>query len=123
MTQFRVVTVGLVALIVAVLALAIAAPARSVSHPVLTGQTGPGFTITIKKAGKIVKTLPHGVYTVKVLDKSSMHNFRLKGPGVNKVTSVAKVYTVTWTVTLKKGTYQIICDPHAEFMRATFKVT
>ncbi len=42
---------------------------------------------------------------------------------MNKTTSVPKVYTVTWTVTLKKGTYTFVCDPHKEIMRGSFKVT
>jgi plastocyanin len=42
---------------------------------------------------------------------------------VNKKTSVAKVGTSTWTVTLKKGTYKFLCDPHAVVMKGSFKVT
>jgi plastocyanin len=99
------------------------ASAATTAHPVLVGQTGPGFTITLKQSNKPVKTLKAGVYTVKILDKSSIHNFHLTGPGVNKTTSVPKVYTVTWTVTLKKGTYTFVCDPHKEIMRGSFKVT
>jgi plastocyanin len=41
---------------------------------------------------------------------------------VNKTTSVAKVYTVAWTVALKKGTYTFVCDPHREIMRGSFTV-
>jgi Copper binding proteins, plastocyanin/azurin family len=92
-------------------------------HPLLVGQTGPGFTITLKQNGRLVKALKAGVYTIRILDKSSIHNFHLTGPGLNKTTSVAKVYTVTWTVTLKKGTYTYVCDPHREIMRGGFKVT
>jgi plastocyanin len=51
------------------------------------------------------------------------HNFHLKGPGLNKTTSVAGKGTFTWTVTLKKGTYTYVCDPHASFMKGSFKVT
>ena len=88
----------------------------------LVGQDGPGFTITLKQGGKKVTKLKPGVYTLRVLDKSSIHNFHITGPGLNKATSVAKVYTVTWTVTLKKGTYTFVCDPHKEIMRGSFKV-
>jgi plastocyanin len=109
--------------LVAAAVMATTASAASTAHPVLVGQDGPGFTITLKQNGKLVKTLKHGVYTIKILDKSSIHNFHLTGPGVNKLTSVAKVYTVTWTVTLKKGTYTYVCDPHKEIMRNSFKVT
>ena len=62
------------------------------------------------------KTVKAGTYTIVVHDKSNIHNFRLKGPGVNKLTSVPKVYDVTWTVKLKKG-------PHAAVMIGTLTVT
>ena len=80
----------------------------------LNGTVGPGFTITLKKGTAKVKTLKAGKYTITVKDKSNIHNFRLKGPGVNKqITSVAFKGTKTVTVTLKKGTYTYQCDPHA----------
>ena len=51
----------------------------------LTGTVGPGFTITLKKAGKKVTTLTAGTYSITVVDKSNIHNFHLRGPGgVNK---------------------------------------
>jgi len=91
----------------------------------LTGTTGPGFTITLKKGSATVKTLKAGKYTITVNDKSKTHNFRLKGPGLNKeITGVAFVGTKTVTVMLKKGTYTYQCDPHlAAGMKGTFKVT
>jgi hypothetical protein len=104
------------------LALTVAAPASAAAHPLLVGQDGPGFTITLKQGGKKVTKLKPGVYTLRILDKSSIHNFHITGPGLNKATSVAKTYTVTWTVTLKKGTYTFVCDPHKEIMRGSFTV-
>ena len=90
----------------------------------LTGEAGPGFTIEVKQGSKDVKTLKAGTYTIKVQDKASIHNFHLKGPGVNKATAVPFVGTQTWKVTLKKGTYTYECDPHASSgMKGTFKVT
>ena len=57
--------------------------------PTLTGTVGPGFTITLKKGtAKVTKLGKVGAYIIKVSDKSNIHNFRLKGPGVNKTTSV-----------------------------------
>jgi plastocyanin len=120
----RTISLGLVAL-VASLALAAAlgfANGAQAATPTLVAQTGPGFTITLKKSGKLVKVLKPGKYIIKVLDKSSIHNFHLTGPGVNKKTSTPKIYTIKWTVTLKKGKYNYICDPHAEFMRNSFVV-
>lgn len=88
----------------------------------LVATDGPGFTITLKKGTTKVKTLAPGTYTIKVQDKSNIHNFHLTGPGVNKKTSVGAVQTVTWKVTLKKGTYKYICDPHATIMKGSFTV-
>jgi len=31
--------------------------------------------------------------------------------------------TFTWTVTLRKGTYTYVCDPHKEFMKGSFTVS
>jgi plastocyanin len=54
-------------------------------------------------------------------DKSSAHNFHLTGPGVNVKTSVPAVGVKTFTVSLKKGTYKFVCDPHL-FMKGSFTV-
>ncbi|MGZ4289974.1 MAG: plastocyanin/azurin family copper-binding protein [Gaiellaceae bacterium] len=92
--------------------------------PVLTGEVGPGFSIELQRAGKDVKTLKAGTYTIKVQDKASIHNFHLKGPGVNKSTTVPFTGKQTWKVTLKPGKYTYQCDPHAATgMKKTFKVT
>ena len=94
---------GLAALTV-VLAVTAAGSAAASKAKRLTATVGPGFTITVK-------------------DKSNIHNFHLTGPGVNKKTSVKAVKTYTWKVTLKKGTYKFICDPHKTIMKGTLKVT
>jgi plastocyanin len=99
-----------------------AAPAAGTATT-LNGVVGPAFNITLKKAGVKVTKLKHGTYVIKVADKSPIHNFRLKGPGVNKATTVAFVGSKTWTVTLKAGKYTIVCDPHAAVMKSTFTVT
>lgn len=89
-----------------------AAPAK------LTGTVGPGFTITLSK-----KTVKAGTYVITVRDRSNIHNFHLIGRGVNKKTSVAAVKSYTWKLTLKRGTYRFICDPHASIMKGKLKVT
>jgi plastocyanin len=101
------------------------ADAGSTTVATLRGTVGPGFTITLAKAGKNVKTLKPGSYTITVKDKSASHNFHIFGPGVAKVvTSVPFVGTKKVTVMLKKGTYTIQCDPHAQSgMKSTFKVS
>jgi len=113
-------------LVVAALAavpLLAAAPAGAAT-PVLQGQTGPGFKIEVEQNGKDVKRLKPGTYMLRVQDKSSIHNFRLKGPGLNKqVTTVGFVGTKTIKVTLRKGVYTYQCDPHAAAgMKGTFRV-
>jgi plastocyanin len=104
----------------AMLALVAAAPATAATKLVAT--VGPGFTITLKKAGKKVTTLPAGAYTITVQDKSNFHNFSLAGPGIKKSTTVAFVGTKTWNVTLRKGRFAYLCMPHASSMRGSFTV-
>jgi plastocyanin len=107
----------------AAIAAAVAVPAAGAATGTLVATDGPGFTITLKQGGKVVKTLKAGTYTITVQDKSNIHNFHLTGPGVNKLTSVAAVKTYTWKVTLKKGTYKYVCDPHKTIMKGSFTVT
>jgi len=92
--------------------------------PKLTGTVGPGFTITLKQGQRPVKTLKAGRYTFAVSDKASIHNFALRGPGMNKaLTAVGFTGTKTVTLTLKRGTYTFYCQPHASSMRGTFRVS
>jgi plastocyanin len=109
--------------LVAALAAGAVAVASAAAAPVkLAATVGPGFTITLKKGGKKVTSLKAGKYRIVVQDKSNIHNFHLKGPGLNKLTSVSFVGNKTWAVTLKKGTYRYLCDPHATSMKGSFKV-
>ena len=111
-----------IALLAAIVA-ALAASTALAGTPTLNGTVGPGFTITLKQGGKTVKTLKAGTYVFKISDKSSIHNFHLTGPGVNKKTTVPAKGTFTWKLTLKKGTYKFVCDPHASFMKGSFTVS
>jgi plastocyanin len=103
--------------IVAAAALAIPTTAATRANT-LTAVVGPGFNISMSK-----KTVPAGTYVIVVHDESSIHNFHFYGPGVNKTTSVAAIGTSHWTVKLKKGTYNFVCDPHAAIMHGVLKVT
>jgi plastocyanin len=105
-------------LVVVLLAIAavVALPAGAAT-PKLLGTVGPGFTITLTK-----KPTKAGKYTLVVSDKSSIHNFHLTGPGVNVKTSVAAAGSKTFRITLKKGKYTFLCDPHASTMRGTFRI-
>jgi plastocyanin len=111
------------ALATAALAAALLAPSVLAAGKTLNGTVGPGFTITLTQGGKKVTTLKAGSYTFVIADKATIHDFHLTGPGVNKTTTVAGTGTTTWKVTLKKGTYKYVCDPHASFMHGSFKVT
>ena len=71
--------------------------------------------------GQIVKTLKPGTYSFAVADKSNIHSFTIKGPGVNNVgTSVPFIGNKTVMVTLKKGTYTFYCTLH--LFKTTVKV-
>jgi plastocyanin len=108
--------------LVALAGLAVAAPAWGKATP-LAATVGPGFTISVKKAGARVTTLKRGAYAITVSDRSDFHNFRLRGPGVNRATGIAFVGRRTWTVTLRPGRYTFLCDPHSLDMRGSFRVT
>ena len=106
----------------AVAAIAFLVPAQGATAR-LTGEVGPGFSIEVKKGTKDLKTIKAGTYRIKVEDKASIHNFHLKGPGLNKKTGVNFTGEVTWTIKLKPGRYTYQCDPHAlSGMRGTFRV-
>ena len=111
----------LVALTALVAALAV--PSALAATPTLTGTVGPGFTITLTQSGKKVSKLKSGTYVFKIADKSNLHNFHLTGPGVNKLTTVTAKGNYTWKLTLKKGTYKFVCDPHKSFMKGSFTVS
>ncbi len=106
----------------AVAALSVLVASAAAAPTKLVGTVGPGFTITLTKGGKKVAKLKPGKYAILIRDKSSIHNFHLKGPGLNKLTSVQYVGNKTWAVTLKKGTYKYDCDPHAAVMKGAIKV-
>jgi plastocyanin len=90
----------------------------------LTATVGPGATISLRTAaGRRVTRLRRGRYRITVRDRSASHNFHLRGPGVNKRTTVRFRGTRTWTVTLRRGLYRFVCDPHARRMRGSFRVT
>ena len=96
-----------------------AAPAQSV-----TGTVGPGFTIVLTKGGhKVTKLKAHTPYQFVIRDRATIHDFHLRGPGIDRVlTSVAFQGTKSYTLRLKKGMYRFFCDPHASFMHGSFRV-
>ena len=82
----------------------------------LAGSVGPGAHIALAHAAKAGKA----VLTIR--DRSKKDNLHLTGPGLNKKTGVAFTGTVTWTVTLKPGTYTFRSDAH-KALKGTLKVT
>ena len=103
---------------------ALAAPG-STPLPRLIGTTGPDPVITLKRAGKRVTTLKPGKYRLTVYDRETVHDFRIRGPRMQKtITTLFFTGRKTVTVALtRRGRYTYYCDPH-EFggMQGSFTV-
>jgi len=106
------------------LAIVGAALSRPTGTPTLSGTDGPGFTITLKHSGTLVKTLKAGSYKFVISDKSAIHAFSLDGPhGFAKdFTKIPFVGKKTLVVTLKAGKYKYYCPNHESTMFAHFTV-
>ncbi len=114
-----------VAAAVSGLALVLAGAASAAPAPkTVRGTVGPDFTINLTLGGKTVTTLKKGVhYRFAISDQSSIHDFHLTGPGLNRVlSSVDFTGTKSVVLTLKKGVYRYVCDPHADSMHGSFRV-
>ena len=108
------------ALLVAAL---VAVGSASAAPKTVNGSVGPGFTISLKLGGKKVTKLKPTTSRFRFTDKSSMHDFHIFGPGVNKViTGVGFKGTKTATIKLRKGTYRYRCDVHPDEMHGSFRV-
>jgi plastocyanin len=106
-------------------ALAFPSAAAQADNPKLTAVVGTNnaFVISLRDAsGNLVTRLDPGTYDIAVTDRSEMHNFHLKGPGVDNSTAIESVESPTWTVTFADGRYSFVCDPHAATMRGFFTV-
>ena len=87
--------------------------------------SGPGFTITLRTAaGKPVRSMRTGTYTVTVRDLGRIHNAHVVAPGYNRRTApVTYTGTQTWRVKLARaGTLRFLCDPHARTMRGSARI-
>jgi hypothetical protein len=119
----------LTAALVAALVYAATAFSSSSSTPTLKGVVGPGYTISLKKGGKKIKTLKAGKYKIVVSDKASIHNFTLEREKPTKphfekhITATAFVGTKTIVWTLKPGNWRAYCSIHEAMMHQDFKVT
>jgi plastocyanin len=103
-----------------------AAPAAA-AHPselVATVGENDAFDIGLTDpSGQELTAVAAGTYKLLVHDLSGIHDFHLQGPGVDVATAVGFVGDRTFTVTLKPGTYNFICDPHAGRMHGSFTVS
>ena len=116
--------IGVFVVSAALAASSIASAAAAPAAKVVKGTVGPGFTITLTLSGKKVAKLKAGTrYRFVITDRAAIHDFHLRGPGIDRVlTSVDFQGTKSYTLTLKKGTYRFLCDPHASFMHGSFRV-
>jgi plastocyanin len=105
-------------------ALAVAGIGSAATAKTVKGTVGPGFTISVSVNGKKVTRLkPRTAYRFVIDDRSSSHDFHLRGPGLNRVlTSVGFEGRKRYTLSLKKGSYRFFCDSHASFMHGAFTV-
>jgi len=111
------------ALIVAIAALVVVAPASSKTLPQLFGTVGPGSTFMLKdKAGKPIRALKPGKYTITVQDFSKAQNFHVVGPGLNVKTSLRGKGSSGWAVVLKAGTFRYYSDGSPRKLKGTFSV-
>jgi plastocyanin len=118
--RFRIAAASLAAVALAALGWIASAPA---DNPVLLAADGPDFVISLADAaGNRVTHLDPGTYTIKVTDNADIHNFHLRGPGVDQSTTVEFMGEAEWSVTFTDGTYTYQCDPHSTLMRGTFTV-
>jgi plastocyanin len=89
----------------------------------LRASVGPDFTVSFVRAdGSFATTLAPGTYAVAVEDRSPIHDFHLRGPGVSEHTANSFMGTASWTVTLREGYYRYFCSPHEAQMRGALVV-
>ena len=98
-----------------------------VQHPSsLVGTVGKNDAFTISLTddkGAAITNVAAGTYQLTVHDDSGIHNFHVKGSGVDDATSIAKAEVKTFSLTLTPGTYTFLCDSHPTQMKGSFKVS
>ena len=110
---------------VAAAALAATGSGSAATAKTVTGTVGPGFTIGLAMHGRKVTKLKVGtMYRFVIRHRSSIHDFHLSGPGLDRVLStVDYTGTKSFVLRLEKGSYRFRCDPHASFMHGRFVVS
>ena len=94
-------------------ALFVALPATAAT-PVVKATVGPGSRSRSRRS----RSRPGGRRSSSPTSRTSTTS-GLTGPGVNVATSVPAVGVKKLTVTLKKGTYRFLCDPHPTSMKGS----
>jgi hypothetical protein len=85
---------------------------------------GPTATIALRNsAGKLVRGLKAGNYTIVVRDRSKVHNAHLVGKGVNRKSGLAATGTLTWKVKLSAGLLRFFSDRSPKTVKGSVKVT
>jgi plastocyanin len=122
----RILIIGATAALAATVAAAALAHGNGATVTNLKGTVGPGYTISLTKAGKKVKTLKPGTYRITVSDKSPIHNFTLEKetkPNIEKhITATGFTGTKTMTVKFVKGHWKYYCSVHEPQMYGWFWV-
>jgi NitT/TauT family transport system substrate-binding protein len=95
-------------------------PGNISSGVIVKGEVGR-TTISLKLDKQVVRTLTSGADTFAIVDRSSKQNFHLKGPGVDRKTTLKRAGKATWTVVLRKGTYRYFSDANPK-LKGSFRV-
>jgi plastocyanin len=116
------------AVLVVAAAFAVTALARPQASQKLIGVVGKNdaYKITLTtSAGKLVKTLKPGTYSLVIHDDSSIHNYELDGPHGKSWTFTSVPFKGTKTMTIKfaAGAYKAYCSAHESEMFQHFKVS
>jgi plastocyanin len=112
-----------IALVTLLAALTVPAAVAQADNPRLVAVVGTNdaYVISLRDGnGNSVTQLAPGTYDIAVSDRSEIHNFHLKGPGVDMASPIETKQETTWTVTIGEGRYTYVCDAHAFQMRGYF---
>ncbi len=113
-------------IVVALGALVSAGTGSGRTSTTLKGTVGPGFTITLTKAGHRFTSIRRGTYTITVRDRSRIHNFVLEktrgGKFEKRITTVSFMGRKSVTVRLTRGRWEYFCAPHESTMHHNFTV-
>jgi hypothetical protein len=97
-------------------------PAPAAKKLLLT--VGPTAAITLRNAaGKPLRGVAAGNYTIVVRDWSKVHNAHLVGKGVNRKSGLATTGTLTWKVKLAAGALRFFSDRSPKTVKGSITVS